>query len=77
MKKVLEDRPRLFRIVKIVLIDLADREERVEAVFAAGIFLAQETVLFDGAAQDLVIVKAPAHLDHEFSGRHYARIRFR
>ena len=76
MKKVFEDRARLFGIVEIVLVDLADREERVEAVFAAGIFLAQETVLADGAAQNLVIVKAPPHLDHEFGGRHYARIRF-
>ena len=77
MKKVFKDGTRLFGIVEIVLVDLADREERVEAVFAAGIFLAQETVLVDGPAQNLVVVKAPAHLDHQFGGRHYARIRLR
>ncbi len=77
MKKVFEGRARLFGIAEIVLINLADGEERVEAVFAAGIFLAQEAVLFDGAAQDLVIVKAAAHLDHEFGGRDHARVRLR
>src|SRR5258708_26636855 len=77
MKKVFEGRARLFGIVEIVLINLADREERVEAVFAAGIFLAQEAVLFDGAAQDLVIVKAAAHLDHKFGGRDHAGVRLR
>src|ERR1019366_4592242 len=77
MQKVFEDRARLFGIVEIVLVDLANRKERVEAVFAAGIFLAQEAVLFDGAAQNLVVVKAPPHLDHEFGGRYHARVRLR
>ena len=77
MQKVFEGRARLFRIVEIVLVDLADREQRVEAVFAAGIFLAQKAVFVDGAAQDLVVVKAPPHLDHKFGGRHHARVRLR
>ena len=77
MHEVCEGRARLFRIVEIVLVNLADREQRVEAVFAARIFLAQKAVLFDGAAQNLVVVKAPPHLDHEFRGRHHARVRLR
>ena len=77
LKKIIESRPRLYRIIKIVLIDLGDRKERVEAVPAARIFLAQKAILLNGAAQNFVIVKAPPHLDHEFGRRHDARVRLR
>src|SRR5579859_972342 len=45
VQEFLEDRPRLLRIVQVVLIDLADSEQRIAAILAPGIFLAQEAVL--------------------------------
>ena len=77
MQEIFESLPRLGGIVEIVFIDLADGEQGVEPVSAAGILLAQEVVLFDGAAQNLVVVKAPAHLDHQLGRRHHARVRLR
>jgi len=44
-------------IVEIVFIDLADGEQGVEPVSAAGILLAQEVVLFDGARRILLSSK--------------------
>src|SRR5580658_3911153 len=77
MQKVLECRPRLYWIVEIVFVNLSDRKQGIEAILAARIFLAQEAILINGATQNLVVVKPPSHLDHQFGRRYHARIRLR
>src|SRR5207302_1982011 len=58
------------RIVEIVFVDFADGEKGVEAIFAAGIFAAQELVLGDGSVEDLVVLEAAAHLHQRFGCRY-------
>jgi hypothetical protein len=48
MQKLLEGEFGLGRVLKIVLLDLTDGKQSIEAVAAAGIFAAQKLVLPDG-----------------------------
>ena len=75
--KILKRRPRFLRIVQVVLVNLPNREQGIETIFAAGIFLAQKAILINRAPQNFVVVKAPPHLDHQFGSRHHARVRLR
>src|SRR5438105_4740089 len=63
-------------IVQIVLVDLANRKQGVEAVLAAGIFAPQKSVLLDGGVKNFVIIELAAHLDQQFGSRYYAGIGF-
>ena len=76
VEELLECQFGLGRVFEIILVNLADGEQRVEAVPAAGIFPAQKLVLPDGCMQDLVIIKAPAHFRQQFGHRRHAGIRF-
>ena len=75
MEKLLKCQFGLGRVFEIILVDLADGEQRIKAVAAAGIFPAQKLVLADGGVQGLVIVKAPAHFRQQFSHGNDAGIR--
>ena len=58
---LLESFPRFVVLLQIILVDLADGEQGVEAILAAGIFAAEKLVLRDGGTQRLLIVEgAPA-----------------
>ena len=57
---LLESFARFVVLFQVVLIDLADGEEGVEAILAAGIFAAEEFVLRDGGAQGLLVVEGAA-----------------
>ncbi len=73
-QKLIEYCTSLLGIVQIVFIDFADGEQRIAAVLAAGILLAQEPVLRDGLVQDLVVIEAPPHLDQRLGNRHHTGI---
>ena len=75
-QKILERSARGIGIVEVVFINLADREQAVKAIFAAGIFPPQELVLLDGLIQDFVVVEAPAHLDQRFRDCNHAGVGF-
>ena len=47
-------------VLEVFLIDLADGEEGIGAVLAAGILLAEEFVLGDGVFEELVVLKGAA-----------------
>src|SRR5437762_14293496 len=74
MEEVFEGSASLFRIAKVIFIDLAHREECVKPVFAARILLAQETILRDCASQNLVVIELASHFHQQLRGSHYARI---
>jgi hypothetical protein len=58
-------------VVKVVLIDLANPKQGVEAELAAGLFATKEFVLLDGRTQDVWVIEASAHfLGHLRSGNH-------
>ena len=51
----------LGRIVKIILIDLSNGKQRIEAVPAARIFPSQKLIFANGRAQSFVIIEMPSH----------------
>ena len=71
----LEGFPRFIVLVQIILIYLADGEQGVEAILAAGILTAQELVLRDGGAQGLLIVEGAAAFGEQLGDGHHAGIR--
>src|SRR5215831_1748241 len=65
---------RLGWVVQIIFVDFADREKSVCAILAARILLAQKLVLSNRFFEDLVVVKAPAHLDQHLGNGYRAGI---
>ena len=73
-QKILEGRARRLRVVEIVFIDLADREQAVKAILAARIFPAQKLVLLDGLVKDFVVVETPPHFHQRLGHRNHTGI---
>src|SRR5437870_173744 len=76
VQKFLKSNARLAGVIEFILVDLANGEQRVEPVFASRIFAAQEFVLMNGGAQDVVIVEAASHLHQQLSYCDHAGIGF-
>jgi hypothetical protein len=76
VQEFLKGRQRFFGILKVVLIDLCDCEQRIEPVPAPGILLAQKFVLFYGPLEDFVVVEAPSHFHLQFGDSDNAGISF-
>src|SRR5256885_5546962 len=76
LEEILENCPGLRWIVQVVLIDLANREQRIAAMLAAGMLAAQEFILGDGLLKDGVIVKAAARFGQRLGYGYRARISF-
>src|SRR5579864_7359668 len=72
VEEFLEGEAGVIAVVEIVFIYLANGEQGVKAVLAAGIFAAQELVLGDGLAQNPVIIETAAHLYQRFGHGNYA-----
>ena len=69
--------PRFPRIIEVVLVELPNGKQGVRAVLASGILTAQKSVLPDRLAQDVVIVQAFSHLNHQLGHGHHTGISFR
>ena len=76
VQELLERGQRFLGILEVVFVDFANREQRVEAVSAARVFLAQEFVFLDRVREDLVVVEAAAHLNLQLSDGDDAGIGF-
>src|SRR5215831_15587106 len=76
MEKIGKHLARLMGVVQVVFVDFTDRKQRIAAVLAAGVFLAQKPVLRDGFVQDPVVIEATAHLDQNLGHGHGAGIGF-
>ncbi len=76
-QKILEGARAASKSLKIVLVNLADGEQPIETVLAAGILAAQELILLDGLVQDFVVVETPSHFHQRLGNRHHAGIGFR
>src|SRR5208283_1727058 len=74
LQELAESAASLLGIIQVVTVDLANGEQVVATVFAAGILTPQKPVLADGFVQDLVVIEAASHLNQRFRNRHYAGI---
>src|ERR1700685_4250179 len=76
-QKLLERGARLLRVVEVVLINLANGEQCVEAVLAAWVFTAQKAVLRNRLFQNFVVFKAPSHFHQRLGDGNHAGIGLR
>src|SRR6202451_657672 len=76
-QKLLERGARLLRVVEVVLINLANGKQCVEAVLAARVFTAQKSILPNRFFQNFVIFKTPSHFHQGLGNGNHAGIGLR
>src|SRR6185369_4330011 len=76
LQEILEGALRFSTVVQVVLVNLANREQRIDTILAAGILLAQELVLLDCRSENRVVFESPSYLDLQFGNCDHAGIGF-